>query len=396
MKRKISIIAILAIIALLLSSTFVFADLEDDLEQSGTLLVQEAPKTEVEENEILGTNEIKSLVATNLISSKNIKDEDVYMASEKIELKDESVNGNVYLAGKDIVIENEVIYGDLFVAGQRIEIKDTARINGNVFAAGQDLFINGTVDRDLYAAGSTVELGKTSIIGYSGYLAASKIIVKGAVTRNLNVGSEDLKVESTGSVLGNLNYAADKEGEISKEATIGKVNFSKVELKERTTWEIAKAYILDFVKYFVFVMVMLIFAIKFAPDFIERAMKKVTFGSFGLGLCWFIIIPVIFVCLLLLRVTSTLSAVLLLLYITAIILSKAVACIAIGRQIEEAHEKFKLPLGTALVAIISWILFQIPFVGGLISVIFDLLGFGILLRACIVSNGKKEVVEVKE
>lgn len=391
MKKKITIIAILSIMVLLISSVTCLADTVEDLINDSVLPANGliAPAPEKSDNQILGTNEINNLVISNLISGKNQKNDDVYKAEEIMTLKDEVVNGNVYLAGKEIVIENEVINGDLFAAAQRIEIKDTAEINGNVFIAGQDLFVNGTINRSLFAAGATIEQGKSSTIGYSGFLAAEKIIIKGIFNRNLNVGASDFKVESTASVLGSLNYSANNEGEISKDAKVGNVNFKKIEIKERSTWEIVKEYILDFLNYFVFVMIILIFAIKFAPNFIQRAMEKVTFGSFGLGLCWFIVIPVIFVCLLLLKVTVAFDVVLLLLYILSIILSKAIACIAIGKQIEEAHEKFKLPLATALIAIISWILFQVPYAGTLISIVFDLLGFGILLRASITRKEKE-------
>lgn len=398
MKKKIAIISILTIIVLLFASFSVFADIEADLEDTTTtqdnLLI--APLED--ESHIPGTNEVQKLVVSSLITARTENNSDVYQAGETLNIKGENVKGNVYLAGKDIVIEDEIIYGDLFVAGQRIEIKDTARINGNVFAAGQDLFINGIVDRAIYVAGSTIEIGKTSSVGYSAYVAGAKVIVKGTVTRNLNVGTNELKVESTASIIGDLNYSADQEGDISKDAKIGNVNFSKVEIKEKTTFEIVEGYVFDFLGYFVCVMLILIFVICFAPKFADRAMEKVTFGSFGLGLLWFIIIPAIAICLIMTRIPALLGFVTLLLYIVGILLSGAVACIAIGKQIEEAHEKIKLPLATALVAVISWIVFQIPYIGSLASAIMHLLGFGILLRAAIAKREKtaKEVTEVKE
>ena len=382
MKKKISIIAVLAIIVLLLSAGSVFADLEVD----SPALIAPAPVSE----EILTEDEITNMVTTELITARTKTSSDVYKADQNVNLKGEEVSGNVYIAGKEVVVEDELIYGDLFVAAQRIEIKDSARINGNVFLAGQDIFMNGTVDRTIYAAGANVELGKTSIVGYSGYLAGNNVIAKGMVTRDLSVGTTSLKVESTATVLGTLRYSSDTEGEISRDAKLGKVNYSKVQTKERTTWDIVTDYILDFAENMVYVMLILIFAIKLAPNFVQRTMEKVSFGSFGIGLLWFIVVPAIFVCLLMLRVTAGFDLVVLLLYLLGIVLSNAIACMAIGKQIEEAHEKIKLPLATALVATISWIIFQIPFVGGLISCVYHLLGFGILLRATF-ANVPKEI-----
>ena len=59
---------------------------------------------------------------------------------------------------------------------------------------------------------------------------------------------------------------------------------------------------------------------------------------------------------------------------------------------------FKSAISTDCVATISWILFQIPFLGNLVSVVFSLLGFGILLRAALVSVKKEEPAapEIKE
>ena len=395
MKKKISLIVIVSLLTISIFASIVFAvevtnETAEEMISTGTVPEDIQIPTEEGGNEYLGTSDITSMVVSGLMNGRNERNESVFEATENCTLKDETINGNVYIVAKSIVLENVIINGDLFVAGQRIEIQESASVNGTAFIAGQDLFINGLINRDLFAAGQTISTGKNSIIGYSAYLAGQTVNLKGNITRDANAGCTELTVESSASILGKLNYSSDKEGTIDSNSKIGDVNFSKVEVKERTTMEIITDYVMDFVKYFVIVMVALIFTMKFAPNFLEKTMEKVSAGSFGWGLLWIILIPICIFILFLMGITSKVAWVLLFLYIVSMLISNAVACIGIGRQIEEAHEKIKLPIAVALVATISWIVFQIPFIGGIVAFIMHSLGFGILLRSAIVKKVKNE------
>ena len=393
MKRKISLILFvsLVIVALLAGITLAVSttnEAERILTNGNATGATTTPLNE--ESTIVGETAIQSFVATNVLSAKNVKNSSVFEATQDFTMKGETVNGNVYVAANTIVIEDETINGDVFLAGQRIEIKENVIINGTIFVAGQDVFINGVVQRDAFAAGQNVELGKGSLVGYTAYLAGASVNIKGNITRDANVGCTDLNVESSANIVGKLNYSSENEGNIDKTAKVGEVNYKKVEVKERTAMEIVTDYVMDFAQYFVIVMVVLIFAMKFAPNFLERTMKNVTFGSFGWGLLWTIVIPICILALFIFRVTAVVSWVVLFLYIASLLLANSAACLGIGKQISEAHEKIKLPLAVAIVATLSWIVFQLPFIGGIAGFVMHCLGYGILLRSAVTKKSKEE------
>ena len=92
MKKKISIIAVLAIIVLLLSAGSVFADLEVD----SPALTAPAPVSE----EILTEDEITNMVTTELITARTKTSSDVYKADQNVNLK-----GEEDLIGKIVTVK---------------------------------------------------------------------------------------------------------------------------------------------------------------------------------------------------------------------------------------------------------------------------------------------------
>ena len=352
---------------------------------------------EYDDDDFYDRDDINSRVYDEIAYELKDKDESIFETTKDYKLKNEHVYGNVFVLAQNVKLENCIIEGDLFAAAEKIEIGEDTEIIGNVFIAGKDLTIDGIIDCELFAAGETVSMGSNSQVGYGAFLAGDEVTLEGNIVRDVNVGCSKLKIESSAIIQGNLKYSSTEKAKIDDEAEIdGEVKFHKMEEKEKNVGKTVVQYFISFAKYFATAMLLLILAMKFAPKFLDKTMEKVTFSSFGWGLLWIIVIPLAVIALWALRLTATLGWVTLFLYIAALILANAVACLGIGKQIEHAHEQIKLPMAVAITAAISWILLQIPFVGGIVGFALECLGFGMLLRSTINLKANKANKENKE
>ncbi len=328
-----------------------------------------------------------SLVSSKMKEARNAT---VFESNQKVEWSDETVNGNVFLLGQDVSLKKSVINGDLFVAAQNVEIDEGVVVNGSAFIAVANAKINGTIERDLYIAGSDINFGEKSNVGYDAYAAAEHISISGKFERSFSAAGTDIEVKDGATIVGTLDYASEKEATFSKEASVGEVNFSKQVEPKKTAWEVISEYILDFVRYFVVTMVVLIVVIKKLPRFMEKMGKYVSIGSFGTGILALIVVPIVAILLFIASVTTTVAWALIALFIFILIVSMAIANVAVAKLLESKFENIKLPIWTVIVTVLSWIVYQIPIAGGILAFIWVMMGLGICVRHCL---AKDKVVE---
>lgn len=324
-----------------------------------------------------------SLVSSKMKEAKNVT---VFESNQKIEWSDETVNGNVFLLGQDVILKKSVINGDLFVAAQNVEIGEDVVINGSAFVAVANAKVNGAIERDLYIAGSDISFGEKSNVGYDVYAAAEHISISGMFERSFNAAGTDIEVKEGTVIAGTLDYASEKEATFSKDASVGEINFSKQVKPKKTAWDMISEYILDFVRYFVVTMVVLIVVIKKLPRFLEKMGEYVSIGSFGAGILGLIVVPIITILLFVASVTTTVAWALIAFFIFILIVSMAITNVAIAKLLESKMENIKLPIWTAIVTALSWIVYQIPIAGGILAFIWVMMGLGICVRHCFAKN----------
>lgn len=317
---------------------------------------------------------------------KDAKNASVFEANTTVDLSGDTVNGNVFILGRDVTIKDEVINGDLFVCAQNLEINENTQINGNVFIAAASAKINGSIERELYIAGSDVVLGETVNVGYDVSVATEHITVSGNYERNFNAAVSEMEIKEDTVIAENLDYSSDKEATISKEATIANINFSKTVKPEKSTLDIVLEYVLDFARYFVITMIILIIVIKKLPTFLEKMGDSVSIGSFGAGILGLILVPIAVVLFFVFNVTTTVAWALLVAFILILIVSMAITNIAVAKLLESKKESIKLPIWTAIVTVATWVLYQVPILGGILAFIWVMLGLGIVLRNCFARN----------
>lgn len=329
-----------------------------------------------------------------LVMSEKIKDAknaSVFEAKTVVNLEGDTVYGNVFIFGRDVTIKSEIINGDLFVCAQNVEIDEETQVNGNAFIAVASAKINGSIERELYVASSELNFGETASVGYDALIGGEHVVINGTFERNVNAGVTEMEVKEDTIIAGDLNYASGKEATISEDADIKNVNFSKQVKSEKSALDIVLGYVLDFARYFVVTMVLLIIVIKKMPNLLEKIGTRFSVGSFGTGILGLILIPIAIVLFLILNITTTVAWALLATFILMLILSMAISNIALAKLLETKKSNIKLPIWTAIVTIATWGIYQIPVVGGIVAFVWVLLGLGIVIKSFFSRNKEKNV-----
>ena len=326
-------------------------------------------------------------IATHAMSvSDNVKEDSIFRADEEIELNNEFVNGNVYLVGNNVIIKNETINGDVFIVANNAEISSNTVINGNLFICASNVKLDTTVSRDLYCVAKDVVFEKTNTVEYGANIAAEHIYVNGTFHRNLNCSVGNMEIDDATTIMGELNYSSEQEAKVGENAIIENINFSKQVEEKETALEVITEYVLDFAKYFVLTMILLIVFIKLLPKFMNNLKNQFRVSSFGIGILSLIIVPILLILMLVLRVTSTLAFAALALFILVLILSMAITNIALAKKLEEKKPNIKLPIWTAIVTAVTWVVYQIPVLGGIVAFIWVATGLGMSIRYCFSKN----------
>ena len=310
----------------------------------------------------------------------NLTEKDVYEAKESILKTNETIVGNVYLFANDVTIENEEIIGDVFICANTVTIKEKAVISGNIYISALNAKIAGHIQRGLNVVAKDVILEKNLLVEYDANILAEHIKLSGNFSRNINACIDTMEVQEDGYILGDLNYASDKEATINDKAVINNINFARQIEEKETIMETVVRYVLNFVRFFVLTMILFILMIKFAPKFLEKSKEHLGISSFGIGILELILIPMLFVLLLMLSITIKLAIILAVLFILLLLISNAITVISIARKLDEKSEKLKLPIIVALVTLITWIIFKIPFIGAIAQFFTITTGLGIILK----------------
>ena len=163
-------------------------------------------------------------------------DGDLFVGAQTI-IIDGTVNGDVLAAGTTITIRGTV-NGSVNAAGTRIEIEGP--IEGGVRVAGQEVVIAASVGRDLIALGQTVEVTDAGSVGGDVLLGAGEVTLAGDVGRRVLGGANTLRlaaavgegvdvevnnlvVEPSARIAGDLRYRSDNEAQVAAGTVTGQV-----------------------------------------------------------------------------------------------------------------------------------------------------------------------------
>lgn len=346
----------------------------------------------------------ESSVEEFLEASYEFISSDVYKFDTDVVIENQIIDGNAFIFGKDVSISGE-IGGDVFVFGENVTITEGTYIYGNIFVCAQNVVING-ICYDVYCASETFTLGDNAIIARDLRLAANKVHINGQIRRDAYIGTDELVFPDDASdlITGNLEYSSDTEFSIAEGIVGGNINYTPNVSKEVTVMEKVLSYVFKLISTLLYSLVIVLLIIWLAPNFKEKAsttIKKEAPLSLGVGLLTSIV--VVFVAFILLFATYgfgfKISIALIGIFALAITISKTILGVACAKLITtrfKPDNTAMLILYTLLVVLAINLLELIPYIGGLIGFLANMVGLGILVLNLVRKNKKDDKQDNKQ
>ncbi len=331
--------------------------------------------------------------------------------------KDEIVSGNMYAAGNTITIDGTVsgdliataqtinvngrVEGDIIAAAQNITIN--GEVGGNVRVAGTSVTLNGPVARNVNVFGSNITLGTNSNIGWDVFAAGATLesrgsisgglsggvghaLISGKIAKNINLKlsenslGEGLVVSPEAEVGGDIIYTAKKTAQLSDKASIGGKVEQKTPQTKTTNWFALWAWAKLFTIFCAIVvgLVLVFIAKKVTPKILKKIEDR-PIQALLPGLVIMFILPPIALFLAFTVIGIPLALIILAWWLVATYVAKIFTAILVGEIILKTLIKkhdVKLIWSLILGVVVCWLLFAIPFVGWIISLIAVWLGLG--------------------
>lgn len=315
------------------------------------------------------------------------------------------VTGDVLAAGGTISLSGAV-GGDIFALGGTIQI--LGPVGGDVRVAGGTVTVSDRVGGDLLVAGGTVHvLPGASIQGdlivaagqaiVDGNVMGSVRMVGGTLTLNGTVGGnvmaradQQITLGSTAQIRGALDYRSQKEVVMNAGATVGgKITYTalnKVSIDERSPQRALWAVVGIFTGMQLFAALGLAALLMWrwrrqSLEVMSQA-KDAFWPSLGMGIAYGILVPIAAVFLLISFVGTLPGVILLMLYVSGMILTKALAGMFFGSWLVMVVKKrpvmhmtwWSVLGGVVLLRIVE----LIPLLGWIISMAAMLAVFGVI------------------
>ena len=281
---------------------------------------------------LINSNDETNQVAMD--NMKNIRD-DVYLLDSDVTLKD-NVDGNVYIMAKDVEITSEEISGNVFICAEEINIRNTY-INGSLFLVGEKINVTAFAS-DAYIAGNKVTLGEETRILRDLRVAADKLEINGVISRNVFASADDIKMNNNTIVEGNFNYSSKNEINISENVR-GEINFEELKENDKTNSNNVIDYIKGILTSIASSALIILFIIFVLPKFNQNISEAKLLESFGLGIGFLVVVPIITI-LLFMTIIGVMPAFLLIaIYIAMLAIGYTISAISIAGKIYKKINK---------------------------------------------------------
>lgn len=329
---------------------------------------------------------------------------DLYLFDNNV-VMDKYVDGNVFIFGRNIEITGRV-NGSLFVFGDKVTFGENSYIVQSIYACANELNLNG-VANDLYAAGNIINMNYNSFMIRDLKVSANTFNFKGGAGRDAFVEADNFNFEtasgSSAIVYGNLNYSSNKELELSKELVQGEIHYSNLQSfgDSKSVGSIILDKVMDLLETILFTVVVFLLIAWLAPKFIEDSKNyigKPALMSFGIGLLAFIVAIFVSFALLFSYIGISLAFAIFAVFMLMMSISFAVTTTCITFKAKEKFnfsKKYLTIVALIVVTLILWVLEQIPYVGTIVAIIVNLVGFGTLLSYVFKRTKKEKTVEAK-
>lgn len=342
---------------------------------------------------------------TSVIVPKSESLDDTLYAAGQTVTVDGDVNGDVVCAGQTVVINGNVSGSVLSASNSLMVNGDVA---GSVRAVGSSIILNGNVEKNVMAFGATVEqesgksigwgmlvgAGSANILGSVGrslYGAASQATISGNIGRNVDLvmdgyqkGGAGLVITKDARINGDVKYTSRADADIAQGAQIqGEVSRKAPIVKEKEAEKGISPFLISLMIIFLLGAILVGLVASFAFPVLTREITDNMFSripaSLGWGALATILAPLIAIFLTATLVGIPLALIIMALWFIGLYLSQIFTGILIGRIIfgKRNHTRERSLIWSAIIGVaIAWILFYIPLIGWLLSLLAVFWGIG--------------------
>jgi len=332
---------------------------------------------------------------TMVIGSGETIDDDLYAGGGTVDVE-ATVNASVIVGGGTVTIGGTVSR-DVLVGGGTVNV--TGDVKGSIRAAGGNLTISGPVAGDVVATGGMVTLQSRAGVGRDVLVGAGSTTIAGPVTRNVRAGGGDLTINAAvgGDVQANVNTLHLGNGAaIQGKVTYRSDNQATVESGakvqgglERQAREISQPplglrILFGWLRALVGLFALGLILVLVAPGLSRRTVATLQaspWASLGLGVLLLIAVPIVALLVFVAGIIVGgwwLGVFLLVACALALLIGYALAGLLTGDWIvrrlnwSRLHPVWPLLAGLVILTLIG----LIPILGGIVSFIVALFGFG--------------------
>jgi len=286
-------------------------------------------------------------------------------------LLDGVVDGDARIFGGDVTVAGTVS-GDVVVVGGIVHIAKEANLTGEV------LIVGGRVTMD-------------AVLQKHARIIADTVILGGVIENTANITSQHFSLGETARVPGTIVYFAPQEARKANGTEVtGSVSFNKIDSIRQNG--IVERAVVNFLNFWIVLRFVTTLLLTFLLVYIFRVFSQKTteyvLHSFGTsvltGVLTVLFVPVIGVILFVSLILMPVAMILALCYIAVMIVSSAVASIAIGSLINRAFSKktaLEVSFKTASLGVVLLTLVQfVPIVGEATRLVFFLAALGAVWR----------------
>ncbi len=308
-------------------------------------------------------------------------------------------SGNAFGAGENLQIDQN-IQRDLVLAGSRLEtngnigndflgaggeIVVNGDVSGNIIVAGGSVRINGNVGGDVAAFGGQIILSRDSVVEGDILLAGGEVTLDGTVNGNGEVSTGTLKTGDDFELKGNLALQADNYPLNLKDKVGGDLNVTQVNAMDEQYGSASEGFsIFSFILGLLASLALGLVLIYLFPGFVgglEELIKDSPLKTGLLGFLTLFFLPVLSIILLITLFGWSLSILILLLLGLALLIATVPVKLLAGEIIynkilrKDAGKVMYYLVGAVLFAVV----YEIPFLGGLIRFIALIIGLGAIV-----------------
>lgn len=334
--------------------------------------------------EVLDDNSINSN-DTEIKNKFNYTNEDKELVNE--------VNGSSLVLGNNI-IDNMVIHGINVILGNQIEANG---LSDYQIILGNNIDINGEVTNDSLILGNNITINKDAKFGRDVFIFANNVKIQGSINRDITVYASSIELKE-GKILGDAKLISETiklknstiEGTLkyNENAKINNIlNNINVEIIKENTKELK---LIDIIFKYIWGLFNKLFTLLIMVFLIPKVLKKITknyinkdsiIKSVGIGLISTIIIPIVLLLLMFSTISISVSFIGIMLYVIFIMISTVISAFVLGNILWDKYIKRNANMyAKGLLGVVTYyIVSLIPYIGGFITYIFVIYGFGILL-----------------